>query len=30
MIIKKSGGKYVLLLGDFALEPSEHFKSVFL
>ncbi len=31
MIIKKrSGGKDVMLLGDFALEPSENFKSVFL
>ncbi len=33
MIIKKRiGGKYVMLLmlGDFALEPSENFNSIFL
>ncbi len=31
MIIKKRiGWKELMLLGDFALEPSENFKSVFL
>ncbi len=30
MIIKKTNReKYVMLLGNFALEPSENFKSVF-
>ncbi len=31
IIIKKiTGGKHSTLLGDFALEPSEHFNSIFL
>ncbi len=31
IIIKKgSGGNYLMLLGDFALEPSENFNSIFL
>ncbi len=29
IIKKRIGGKYAMLLGDFALEPSENINSIF-